>query len=90
MKLTTEDLKAIKDLMGVTFDEKNEDFVKKEDIKHLPTKDEFYTETSKIYKKLKDIEDEMTVMNHQISRNSDNIEENRSSIKKLEVKIAAN
>ena len=30
----------------------------REEIKHLPTKDEFYTETVRIYKKLEDIESE--------------------------------
>jgi septal ring factor EnvC (AmiA/AmiB activator) len=46
----------------------------KEDIKHLPTKDEFYTETSKLYKKLEDMEEEKDVLSHQVSRNSDRLD----------------
>ena len=44
-----------------------------EEIRHLPTKDEFYEEASKMHKKQQDLEDEKDVLSHQVSRNYDNI-----------------
>jgi len=46
----------------------------KEDIKHLPTKDEFYELMGKIMRELKGIRENTTVLGHQVSRNSDRIE----------------
>jgi hypothetical protein len=74
MKLTSEDLSAIKDLMEVTIEEKGvtkEEF--EERLKHLPTKDEFYTETARIYKQLEGAEEEKDVLTYRVSRHSDQI-----------------
>lgn len=52
------DLNAIKDLIEVTLDEKlDRKFKEKFDkqLGFLPTKDEFFAETAKIYKKMEDI-----------------------------------
>ena len=57
----------------------------KEEVSHLPTKDEFYEETAKIYKKQQDLEDEKDVLAHQVSRNYDNI---AILAKKMKVAIA--
>lgn len=62
----------IRQVVSDVFDEKQ--VITREDIKHLPTKDEFYAETSKIYKKLEDIEEEKDVSSHQVSRNSDRLD----------------
>lgn len=43
------------------------------EISHLPTKDEFYAETSKIYKKLEDIETEKNIIMHHQSDHEDRI-----------------
>jgi hypothetical protein len=71
-KLDDNDLKAIKDLIEVTFDEKLDE---KLDIKlsHLPTKDEFYEETGKILKKLDDLEVEKDVLSNKFSYHDDRI-----------------
>ena len=46
MALSDEDLKNIKNLLEVTIDEATVDKIAtKEDLKHLPTKDEFYKRT---------------------------------------------
>lgn len=53
MVLTNKDFQAIGNLVGVVLDEKIEEkgLVTKDDLKYLPTKDEFYEETAKILKK---------------------------------------
>jgi hypothetical protein len=75
MILTNGDLKAIRGLMQPTIDEKVEELglVTKDDIKHLPTKEE-YSREDKTMKELKDIRAEITVINGRISDHSDRIE----------------
>jgi len=77
MKLTNEDFKAFKDLVEVTLDEKIEEkgLVTRADISHLPTKDEFYAETAKLYKKMEDIEEALDIVNDRSSENRDRIED---------------
>jgi len=60
MALTNKDLMAIKDLMEVTFDERLDDAIEnriatKDDISHLPTKDEFYGKMDEVMGELKEI-----------------------------------
>ena len=45
----------------------------KDEVSHLPTRDEFYEEMAKMHKKHLDLEEEKDVLAHQVSRNSDNI-----------------
>ena len=80
--LDDNDLKAIKDLMKVTIDEAIEEkgLVTKEDISHLPTKDEFYEQTGKILKRLDNLEEEKDVLSHQVSNHGDRIEKIESHI----------
>ena len=81
-KLDDADLKAIKNLMEVTIDEAIEakGLVTKDDISHLPTKDEFYEETGKILKRLDDLEEEKDVLSHRVSNHSDRIEKIESRL----------
>jgi predicted nuclease with TOPRIM domain len=73
MALTNTDLKNIKDLVKVTIDE-DETLVRKDDIKHLPTKDEFYEKMDEVVGELKAIREEFPTINHQLSDHEDRIE----------------
>jgi hypothetical protein len=68
-----DEFRALSDLMREVVREETKDFVRKEDIKHLLTKEEFYSETAKIYKKLNDIEEERDLLSYRVSRHSDQI-----------------
>ena len=72
MTLTDEDLKALKDLMEVTFEEKLDEKLD-EKLSHLPSKDEFYEQTGKILKRLDDMEEEKDVLSHKVSEHEDKI-----------------
>ncbi len=54
------------------FEEKVREIVK-EEIKHLPSREEFLEETGKIYKKQSDLEDEKDVLSHRVSKHTDQI-----------------
>jgi len=75
MALTDEDIKALKDLMKVSFTETADEMklVTKDDINHLPNKDEFYKQTEKILKRLDGLEKEKDVLSHQVSNHEDRI-----------------
>ncbi len=62
----------LKQAVGEVVEEKG--LVTREDIKHLPTKDQFYKETLRILKKLDDLETEKDVLSHNVSDHSDRIE----------------
>ena len=74
--LDDSDLKAIKDLMKVTIDEAIEEkgLVTKEDISHLPNKDEFYGTMDKVMGELRVVRDEQTTQSHMLSEHVDRIE----------------
>jgi hypothetical protein len=59
MVLTNSDFKGIKEFVNQAIEE-NETLVRKEDIKHLPTKDEFYDKMDEVMGELKSIRDETT------------------------------
>jgi uncharacterized protein YigA (DUF484 family) len=61
MPLTPKDLNNIKSLVKVTLDE-NQKFVTKDDIKHLPTKEEFYGKMDEVMGELKVIREEQTIL----------------------------
>ena len=66
--LDSNDLKAIKDLMEVTIEEAIEkSLATKDDLSHLPTKDEFYEKMDEAMGELKAIREEVTVLGHQVS-----------------------
>jgi hypothetical protein len=79
--LDNDDLKAIKNLMEVTIDEAVEEkLVTKDDISHLPTKDEFYGKMDEVMGELKTIREEQAIQGHQLSNHSDRIEKIESHL----------
>jgi hypothetical protein len=75
-KLDNDDLKAIKDLIEVTVEEviEKKELVSKDDISHLPTKDEFYGTMDKVMGELKAIREEVAVLGHQVSEHTDRLD----------------
>lgn len=75
-KLDDDDLKSIKDLVEITFDEKidEKELVTKDNIKHLPTKDEFYQKMDEVIGELKAVREELPILSHQLSNHDDRIE----------------
>lgn len=71
-KLDNDDLQAIKSLIEVTIEEK--DLVTKEDLGHLPSKDEFYEQTERILKRLDDLEEEKDLLSNRVSDQEDRLE----------------
>jgi len=80
--LGNDDLKAIKGLIELTFDEALEEkgLVTKEDISHLPSKDEFYSKMDEVMGELKTIREEQAVQSHQLSDHSDRVEKVESHL----------
>ena len=73
--LDNDDLKALKGLMEVTIDEAIEaKLVTKEDISHLPTKDEFYAKMDEVMGELKTIREEQALQSQHLSDHDDTIE----------------
>jgi hypothetical protein len=74
--LDNDDFKALKNLMEVTIDEviETKGLVTKDDVSHLPTKDEFYGKMDEVMGELKTIREEQSVQGHQLSDHSDRIE----------------
>lgn len=62
----------LKQAVGEVVDEKG--LVTREDIKHLPTKEEYYEREDKTMKELKEIREEITVLGGRVSNHSDRIE----------------
>ena len=62
MAITGGDLKKIKEVFELVFVEKVEELglVTKEDIKHLPTKEEFYAKEDELMKEVKDAREEQS------------------------------
>jgi len=77
--LDDDDLKAIKGLIEVTFDEKLDEKLD-DKLSHLPTKDEFYEQTGEIVKRLDNLEVEKDVLSHQVSEHSDKLEKIESHL----------
>jgi hypothetical protein len=81
-KLDDDDLKAIKDLTGVTVDEviEKRDLVTKSDLSHLPTKDEFLGKMDEVMGELKVIREEQPLQSHKLSNHEDRIEKIESHL----------
>lgn len=74
--VTFEDLKAVLEANNeLLIHEMKDIFVTKEDIKHLPTKEEYYKQEDIMMKEIRDLRDEVTVHNHQVQRNASDIRE---------------
>ena len=80
--LGNDDLKAIKGLLEITFDEaiKAKGLVTKEDISHLPTKDEFYGRMDEVMGELKTIREEQSLQSQHLSDHDDRIEKVESHL----------
>lgn len=81
MALTQKDLDAIKELIEITIDEKFDKRLGLESnqtldnkFSYLLTRDEFYEQTDKLMKELKDMREELTVTTGRVSIHSDEIE----------------
>jgi hypothetical protein len=80
--LDNDDFKALKDLMQVTIEEAIEakGLVTKEDISHLPTKDEFYTKMDEVMGELKTIREEQALQSQHLSDHDDRIDKIESHL----------
>lgn len=76
MAITDGDVKKITNAFSLVFDQKVKELelVTKDDIKHLPTKDEYYAREDKTMRELKEIREEITVLSGRMSDHSDRIE----------------
>ncbi len=77
--LDNDDLKAIKGLIEITFDEKLDENLD-EKLSHLPTKDEFYTKMDQVVGELKTIREEQSVQSQHLSGHDDRIEKIESHL----------
>ncbi len=55
-----------------------------ESIKHLPTRDQFYTKMDEVMGELKAIREEQTLITGRVTQHSDDLEEHDVRISKLE------
>ena len=79
--LDKDDLKAIQGLMEITIDEAIEaKLVTKEDISHLPTKDEFYSKMDEVVGELKAIREEQPLQSYRLSDHEDRIQKIESHL----------
>jgi hypothetical protein len=77
--LDNDDLKAIKQLIEVTFDEKVDERLD-EKLSHLPTKDEFYEKMDEVMGELKAIREEQAVQGQHLSDHEDRIQKIESHL----------
>jgi len=83
MSLTTTDLKLIKDVMKITIDEELDVKLEEkldEKLRNLPSKEEFFDQTDKLMKELKDLREEDTILTHKVY---DNHEDRIDKIEKV-------
>ena len=71
--LDNDDIKAIKTLIEVTFDEQLDERLD-EKLSHLPTKDEFYGKMDEVMGELKTIREEQALQSQHLSDHDDRIE----------------
>jgi hypothetical protein len=79
--LDDDDLKAIKDLMEVTLDERLDEKLD-EKLSHIPSKDEFYGTMDKVMGELKAVREEVAVLGHRVADHEDRIEKIESELNK--------
>jgi len=73
--LDTDDLQKIKQLIEVSLGEVIETtLVTKDDLGHLPTKDEFYSKMDEVMGELKATREEVAVQTHQVADHDDRLE----------------
>ncbi len=76
MAITSTDLKKIKEVFELFFVEKVDELgmVTKDDIKHLPTKEEFYAKEDALMKEVKDLREEQSMLSQHSKDHLDAIE----------------
>jgi len=77
--LDNDDLKAIKALIEVTFDEKLDEKLD-DKLGHLPTKDEFYTKMDEVVGELKTVREEQPLQSDKLSDHDDRIQKIESHL----------
>jgi hypothetical protein len=85
MTLTNSDFKGIKEVVNEAIEE-NETLVRKDDIKHLPTKEEFYNKMDEVMGELKTVREEHTLLSGRVYDNHEPRIENIE--KKLNLQLA--
>lgn len=84
MTLTNSDFKALSNLIDQRIEEKAETVLAtKDDIKHLPTKDEFYERMDKVMGELKAMREEITIL----SGLNGKVNDHEERIEKIENKL---
>jgi len=80
--LDSDDLKAIDQIIEAKMDVviENRQLVTKEDLSHLPTKDDFYGKMDEVMGELKASREEKSVLGHQVSDHEDRIERIESRV----------
>ena len=88
MTLTNDDFKNIKDLVKITLNE-DETLIRKDDIKHLPSKEEFYASEDRLMTELKAFREEMTILSglHQKVNDHEERIENIEEVLKIQPAI---
>jgi len=77
--LDSDDLKAFKALIEVTFDERLDEKLD-EKLSHLPTKDEFYEKMDEVMGELKTVREEQAVQSHQLSDHAGRLDKIESQL----------
>ncbi len=84
MTLSNSEFKALEDLIDQKIEEKAETtLATKEDISHLPTKEEFYDQTDKLMRELKATREEITTLSGLQSQ----VHDHEERIEKVEKKL---
>jgi hypothetical protein len=80
---TKKDFTSVNELIRNSIEEVIDErgLLTKDDIKHLPTKEEFSTKMDEVVSELKAIREEHPLMKHQISRNTRRIEKIETHLK---------
>ena len=80
MSLSSSDIKNIKDLVKLTLDE-DETLVRKDDIKNLPTKDEFFSKMDEVMGELSKIREGDELLTNKV------YSDHEERLKKVEKKV---
>jgi hypothetical protein len=80
--LDSDDLKAIEQIIEAKMDVviEKQQLVTKEDLSHLPTKDNFYEKMDEVMGELKASREEQAVLSHRVSDHEDRIEKIESHL----------
>ena len=89
MALSDDEFKALEDLIDQKLEEKAETtLATKDDIKHLPTKEEFYDQSDKLMTELSAVRQEITILSGLQSQVHDHEERLEKVEKKLNIPVS--